>query len=84
MSKAARSEPDLAILEHQLRRCSAHSASLEVRRSNLPAIALYQELGFHQVAVRRRYYENGEDALLMVCVFPPDNKRLEMKNSGEP
>ena len=68
----------------EARRCSAHSASLEVRRSNLPAIALYQELGFRQVAVRRRYYENGEDALLMVCVFPPDNKRLEMKNSGEP
>jgi ribosomal-protein-alanine N-acetyltransferase len=45
------------------------SASLDVRRSNLPAIALYQECGFYEAAVRRRYYANGEDALLMVCVF---------------
>lgn len=53
------------------RQSGARSASLEVRRSNLPAIALYQELGFREAAVRRRYYENGEDALLMVYVFPP-------------
>jgi ribosomal-protein-alanine N-acetyltransferase len=45
----------------------ACSASLEVRVSNLPALALYHSLGFSPVATRRRYYENGEDALLMVC-----------------
>ena len=44
----------------------AYSASLEVRVSNQPAITLYQTLGFQQVAIRRRYYENGEDAFLMV------------------
>lgn len=43
--------------------------SLEVRRGNLPAVSLYHRLGFHQVGVRRRYYENGEDALLMVCLL---------------
>jgi ribosomal-protein-alanine N-acetyltransferase len=49
------------------RQNGACSASLEVRVSNQPAITLYQALGFQQVAIRRRYYKNGEDALLMVC-----------------
>lgn len=41
--------------------------SLEVRRSNAPAIHLYESHGFIQAGVRRRYYTDGEDALLMVC-----------------
>ena len=53
----------------EARGCGACSASLEVRVSNLPAIALYQSLGFSQVSTRRRYYENGEDALLLVCAL---------------
>jgi ribosomal-protein-alanine N-acetyltransferase len=41
-------------------------ATLEVRRSNLPAISLYQALGYRQVGMRPRYYaEENEDALLM-------------------
>ncbi|MBO7703051.1 MAG: ribosomal protein S18-alanine N-acetyltransferase [Solobacterium sp.] len=40
--------------------------SLEVRVSNEPAIALYHSYGFIDAAVRRRYYEDGEDAILMV------------------
>jgi ribosomal protein S18 acetylase RimI-like enzyme len=43
------------------------TVSLEVRKGNLPAVSLYHHLGFHQIGVRRRYYENREDALLMVC-----------------
>ena len=39
---------------------------LEVRRSNVPAIALYEKLGFSVLGVRRAYYENPkEDALVM-------------------
>ena len=38
---------------------------LEVQVSNAPAIALYKLCGFHEVGTRKRYYENGEDALLM-------------------
>ena len=38
---------------------------LEVRVSNAEAIALYKLYSFHEVGRRRRYYENGEDALLM-------------------
>ncbi|AIO18336.1 ribosomal-protein-alanine N-acetyltransferase [Candidatus Izimaplasma bacterium HR1] len=40
--------------------------TLEVRVSNLYAIKLYEGLGFKNAAIRKKYYENGEDALLMV------------------
>jgi [ribosomal protein S18]-alanine N-acetyltransferase len=40
--------------------------TLEVRESNLAAIALYQRFGFRAAGMRRRYYQdNGEDALIM-------------------
>ena len=40
--------------------------TLEVRRSNAPAIHLYEREGFRAAGVRRRYYQdNGEDALIM-------------------
>ena len=40
--------------------------TLEVRRSNQPAIALYENHGFRAAGLRRRYYaDNGEDALIM-------------------
>jgi len=40
--------------------------TLEVRRSNLLAIRLYEREGFRTVGMRRRYYQdNGEDALVM-------------------
>ncbi len=40
--------------------------TLEVRVSNLPAIAMYEGFGFRSAGRRRRYYhDNGEDALIM-------------------
>jgi len=52
---------------HALGRARAcRLATLEVRRSNAAAIALYQGLGYRQVGMRPRYYsEEDEDALLM-------------------
>jgi ribosomal-protein-alanine N-acetyltransferase len=49
------------------RRRGATLATLEVRRSNAAAIALYRALGYRQVGVRPNYYaEEGEDAIVMV------------------
>lgn len=40
-------------------------ATLEVRRSNQAAIALYQQIGFEPLGERRKYYPDGEDALIL-------------------
>jgi [ribosomal protein S18]-alanine N-acetyltransferase len=39
--------------------------TLEVRVHNERAIQMYQQFGFHKLTVRKRYYENGDDAFLM-------------------
>ncbi|HTL37544.1 MAG TPA: ribosomal protein S18-alanine N-acetyltransferase [Kofleriaceae bacterium] len=49
-------------------------ATLEVRRSNRPAIALYERAGFKTVHVRARYYQDdGEDALVMLRGLSDDS-----------
>ena len=53
-------------LIRQLNDRNSKSLALEVRQSNLPAISLYEKLGFVQVGCRPRYYRNPkEDALIM-------------------
>jgi ribosomal protein S18 acetylase RimI-like enzyme len=37
---------------------------LEVRMSNIAAIGLYEKLGMRRQSVRKKYYSNGEDALV--------------------
>ena len=48
--------------------------TLEVRENNEPAKNLYRSLGFIKVGVRKKYYENQTDALIMVTdkMPPPD------------
>jgi ribosomal-protein-alanine N-acetyltransferase len=46
--------------------------TLEVRRSNIPAINLYHKLGFIDVGYRKRYYEHTEDALIMALERLPE------------
>ncbi|MEL7401191.1 MAG: ribosomal protein S18-alanine N-acetyltransferase [Pseudomonadota bacterium] len=56
---------ELSLLELQ---GAAQRIYLEVRESNAPAIALYQNHGFVEVGIRRDYYPSvsgREDALLM-------------------
>ncbi|MEO6774962.1 MAG: ribosomal protein S18-alanine N-acetyltransferase [Kofleriaceae bacterium] len=56
---------DFAIRQAIATGCSL--ATLEVRRSNVAAIALYERAGFKTVHVRARYYQDdGEDALVML------------------
>lgn len=45
--------------------------TLEVRRSNHAAQALYQAQSFQAVGVRARYYSDGEDAIVMACTMGP-------------
>lgn len=39
---------------------------LEVRKGNIPAINLYKKHGFTDLSVRKKYYFDGEDALVLV------------------
>jgi ribosomal-protein-alanine N-acetyltransferase len=48
------------------------SAWLEVRIGNCGAVNLYERNGFQRTGLRRGYYRDGEDAVLMVREF---NKR---------
>ncbi len=58
-----------ALLRQALRDAASRGAVqalLEVRRSNLPAQALYRKFGFVTTGVRPKYYQdNQEDAFLM-------------------
>ena len=47
----------------------AASVKLEVRRSNDAARSLYEEFGFEHRNTVPRYYDNGEDALMLVRDF---------------
>ncbi len=58
----------LALLDAAVTR-GAHSSTLEVRASNVPAQQLYGKLGYEVVGRRRRYYRDGEDGLIMTT--PP-------------
>ena len=40
-------------------------ATLEVRSSNQPALSLYQQFDFLEAGQRKRYYADGEDALIL-------------------
>jgi [ribosomal protein S18]-alanine N-acetyltransferase len=44
---------------------SLKRVALEVRKSNAPAIQLYQGVGFAITHVRKSFYSNGEDAYQM-------------------
>jgi len=41
------------------------STYLEVKRGNFPAIKLYLNAGFKDIAIREDYYPDGEDAIVM-------------------
>lgn len=50
----------------ELREMAVHWLTLEVRKSNAVARALYESLGFTVVDERAKYYpDNGEDGLVM-------------------
>jgi [ribosomal protein S18]-alanine N-acetyltransferase len=54
----------LGLLDQAIAR-GAVSSTLEVRVGNLAARTLYEKLGYELRGMRRHYYEDGEDALIM-------------------
>jgi [ribosomal protein S18]-alanine N-acetyltransferase len=44
-----------------------HAWTLEVRASSTGAQELYRRFGFAPAGVRKKYYENSEDAIVMWC-----------------
>ncbi len=58
------------LMEHVIAFAHKHTCryvTLEVRRSNLPAIKLYRKYGFRPVGIRPNYYvEDREDAIVML------------------
>lgn len=61
------------LLEYVINRCLCAgllSAWLEVREDNQAAIKLYTGCGFEVLGRRKKYYQDGEDALLLGRNFP--------------
>jgi ribosomal-protein-alanine N-acetyltransferase len=65
-----------ALLEEAAAVATAHGAIslfLEVALRNAPARALYAAAGFAEIGRRRRYYADGDDAMVMRrSLAPPD------------
>ena len=60
------------LLEEIIRYSKIHNATsitLEVNEKNIPAIKLYEKYGFKQVGLRKKYYNNEDNAILMDLVF---------------
>ncbi len=54
-----------ALLTSGLALSDAAAVFLEVAAANLPALALYYAAGFSQCGLRRQYYADGGDALVL-------------------
>lgn len=56
-------------MHERARELGAERILLEVRADNPRAQRLYERNGYRQIHVRRRYYEDGTDAIIMECAF---------------
>lgn len=54
-------------LAWRAREMGCAALTLEVRHTNSAAQALYRRFGFAPAGVRKRYYENTDDAIVMWC-----------------
>ncbi len=60
-----------ALLADLLSAAGSDRVMLEVRTDNVPAISLYESVGFTRVGRRRRYYQpSGADAYTMLLEVP--------------
>lgn len=54
-------------LAWEARRRGCEAMTLEVRNTNVKAQELYRRFGFVPAGVRKKYYENRDDAIVMWC-----------------
>lgn len=60
------------LIKSALERAAGNGAAhafLEVRRGNEAGISLYNTLGFAEIGERKKYYKDGEDAIVMGLRF---------------
>ncbi len=55
----------LAYIDNYFYSLKAKSMILEVRNNNIGAIKIYEKFGFKQIHIRKNYYSNGDDALIL-------------------
>ncbi len=58
----------MALAEDHVREFCGETVTLEVRQCNVGARELYSSLGYREVGLRRGYYADGEDAVVMTKV----------------
>ena len=61
----------MELAERHARESGGDAVTLEVRPSNTAAIAMYEVLGYHRAGLRRGYYHDGEDAVVMTKDLKP-------------
>ena len=57
----------VSLVMEEAEQSAAALVTLEVRRENNAAIALYRSFGFTERGIRRNYYARGQDAVVMSC-----------------
>jgi len=62
----------MVLAEDHVVEMGGESLTLEVRSSNEAAVTMYETLGYDRVGILARYYQDGEDAVMM---------RKRMRNS---
>jgi len=55
----------LSFIDNYFIKLNAKSIILEVKDKNLNAIKIYKKFGFKKIHVRKNYYSNGDDALIL-------------------
>ena len=55
----------LIFSENHLKNLGVEKIFLEVRASNTPARSLYSQNGYNEISIRKKYYSDNEDAVVM-------------------
>ncbi|MCQ2582054.1 MAG: ribosomal protein S18-alanine N-acetyltransferase [Alphaproteobacteria bacterium] len=55
----------MTLIEKESKKQSVKKIFLEVSSTNTPAINLYKKMGYNNIGIRKKYYEDGSDAIVM-------------------